>query len=92
LSQFDYYGRPLLEVFSETADLAPYKAMVPEQSLDERNPDDKNARASLALELDKEDRSNDAIFNQILWAVIKGDNPPFPGPQHVSLQKLQQEQ
>ena len=92
LSQFDYYGRPLLEVFSETADLAPYKAMVPEQSLDERNPDDKNARASLALDLDKEDRSNDAIFNQILWAVIKGDNPPFPGPQHVSLQKLQQEQ
>jgi DNA-binding beta-propeller fold protein YncE len=92
LSQFDYYGRPLLEVFSETPDLTPYKAIIPAQSLDEKNPDGKSAQASLALELDKEDRSDDALFNRILWAVIKGDSPPFPGPQHVSLQQLQQEQ
>ena len=92
LSQFDYFGRPLLEVFSETPDLTPYKAIVPAQSLDEKNPDDKNAKASLALDLDKEDRSDDALFNQILWTAIKGDNPPLPGPRHVSLQHLQQEQ
>ena len=63
-----------------------------EQSLDEKNPDDKNAKASLALDLDKEDRSDDALFNQILWTTIKGRNPPLPGPRHVSLQQLQQEQ
>jgi hypothetical protein len=92
LSQFDYFGRPLLEVFSQTPDFTPYKAIVPEQSLDEKNPDDKNAEASLALELDREDRSDDALFNRILWTAIKGSNSPYPGPQRVSLQKLQQEQ
>jgi DNA-binding beta-propeller fold protein YncE len=92
LSQFDYFGHPLLEVFSETPDPTPYKAIVPEQSLDEKNPNNRNAQASLALDLDKEDRSDDELFNRILWAAIKGDNLPFPGRQHVSLQKLQQEQ
>jgi DNA-binding beta-propeller fold protein YncE len=71
LSQFDYFGRPLLEVFSETPDFTPYKALVPEQSLDEKNPDDKNAKAYMALELDKEDLSEDALFNHILWTEIK---------------------
>ena len=92
LSQFDYFGRPLQEVFSETPDLTPYKAIIPAQSLNEKNPDDKNSKASLALELDKEDRSDDALFNRILWATMKGDKSPFPGAQHVSLQQLQQEQ
>jgi hypothetical protein len=92
LSQFDYFGRPLLEVFSGTPDLTPYQAIVPGQLLDEKNPDDKNAKASMALELDKEDRSDDALFNQILWTAMKGGNQPFPGQRHVSLQKLQQEQ
>jgi hypothetical protein len=92
LSQFDYFGHPFQEVFSQTSDLTPYKAILPAQSLDEKNPDDRNAKASLALELDKEDRSDDALFNQILWTTVKGDNPPFPSPRHISLQKLQQEQ
>jgi DNA-binding beta-propeller fold protein YncE len=92
LSQFDYFGRPLREVFSEMPDYTPYKAIVPAQSLDEKNPDDKNAKASLALNLDREDQSDDALFNRILWTAIKGDTLPFPGVQHVSLQQLQQEQ
>jgi DNA-binding beta-propeller fold protein YncE len=91
LSQFDYFGRPLLEVFSETPDLTPYKAIVPEQSLDQKNPDDGNAKASLALELDKEDRSDDAFFNQILWVAVKGSGVPLPRQRRVSLQQLQQE-
>jgi YVTN family beta-propeller protein len=91
LSQFDYFGRPLLDVFSQTPDLTPYKAIVPAQSLDERNPDDKDSKASLALALDKEDQSDDMLFNRILWTAIKGDRSPFPIPKHVSLQQLQQE-
>jgi len=92
LSQFDYFGRPLREVFSAIPDFTPYKAIVPAQSLDEKNPDDKNAKASLALNLDREDQSGDALFNRILWAAIKGNALPFPAVRHVSLQQLQQEQ
>lgn len=92
LSQFDHFGNPLTEVFSESADLTPYKAIIPEQSLDEMNPNDKNAQSSLQLKLDKEDLSDDAVFNRILWATIKGDNLPFPGERHISLLELQQGQ
>ena len=92
LSQFDYFGRPLHEIFSDKPDLTPYKAIVPEQSLKELNPENKNARNSLKLRLDKEDLSDDDLFNRILWAAIKGDQIPYPGDSRISLLQLQQEQ
>lgn len=92
LSQFDYFGRPLYEIFSDKPDLTPYKSIVPEQSLKELNPENKNARNSLKLRLEKEDLSDDDLFNRILWAAIKGDQIPFPGERRVSLLQLQQEQ
>src|SRR6185503_14226154 len=38
LSQFDYYGRPMREIWADKPDLRPYQALTPRQSLDERNP------------------------------------------------------
>ncbi len=38
LSQFDYYGRPLRDVFASEPDLTPYVALTPSQRLDEKNP------------------------------------------------------
>lgn len=92
LSQFDYFGRPLHEIFSDKPDLTPYKAIVPEQSLKELNPENKNAQNSLNLRLEKEDLSDDDLFNRILWAAIKGDQIPYPGETRISLLQLQQEQ
>lgn len=91
LSQFDHYGRPLREIFSAEADLTPYKAVIPEQSLTEKNPEGKNATSSLKLKLEKEDLSDDDLFNRILWAAIKG-NVPYPGDHRVPLLHLQQEE
>jgi DNA-binding beta-propeller fold protein YncE len=92
MSQFDHFGRPLHEIFSDQPDLTPYKAIVPEQSLKELNPENKNAQNSLKLRLEKEDLSDDDLFNRILWAAIKGDQIPYPGESRVSLLQLQQEQ
>ncbi len=92
LSQFDYYGRPLREIFSDQPDLTPYHAITPQQSLTEKNPEGPNARNSLQLKLEKEDLSDDETFNRILWAAIKGDQIPFPEQHRVSLLQLQQEQ
>jgi YVTN family beta-propeller protein len=92
LSQFDYYGRSLAGIFNREADLTPYKAIIPGQSLDERNPEGKNSTNSLRLKLDKEDESDDETFNEILWAAIKGDSIPYPGSQHMSLLRMQQEE
>jgi hypothetical protein len=92
LSQFDFYGKPLHEIFSSKPDLTPYKALIPEQSLQEKNPEGANARKSDSLRLEKEDLSDDDLFNRILWVAIKGTEIPFPEQKTVSMLQLQQEQ
>ena len=85
LSQFDYYGRPLREIFSEKPDLRPYLALKPEQSLDELNPQrGANARASLRLDLDEVDKADMDLFNRILWSEIKGEDVPYPNTRKMS--------
>jgi YVTN family beta-propeller protein len=85
LSQFDYYGRPLREIFTAKPDLSPYAALTPAVALDERNPQHgAGAGASAALDLGLEDRSDDAVFNRILWAAIKGPRVPYPGVTRMS--------
>ncbi|MGI8786903.1 MAG: beta-propeller fold lactonase family protein [Pyrinomonadaceae bacterium] len=79
LSQFDFYGRPLREIFSDKADLKPYSAIKPAQSLNETNPPQtKNAEASAKLDLDEADKADMNLFNRILWNAIKGENVKYP--------------
>jgi len=84
MSQFDHYGRPLREIWETTADLTPYVALKPAVPLDEKNPTrGALAEASKKLTLEKEDTSNDDLFNRILWKTIKGDQP-YPGTRRMS--------
>jgi hypothetical protein len=84
MSQFDHYGRPLREIWETTPDLTPYVALKSIVPLDEKNPP-RGALADMSkkLVLDKEDMSNDDLFNRILWGAIKG-NQPYPGPTRMS--------
>jgi hypothetical protein len=84
MSQFDHYGRPLREIWETTPDLTPYVALKPSVPLDEKNPKrGALAEASKKLTLEKEDTSNDDLFNRILWGAIKGDQP-YPGTKRMS--------
>jgi YVTN family beta-propeller protein len=84
MSQFDHYSRPLREIWETTPDLTPYEALTPAVPLDEKNPQrGALAEASKRLTLDKEDTSNDDLFNRILWSAIKGDRP-YPGTRRMS--------
>ncbi len=84
MSQFDRHGRPLREIWSETPDLSSYSALIPSPSLDELNPRrGALADASKRLVLDIEDRSDDDLFNRILWKTIKG-KARYPGPTRIS--------
>ena len=85
LSQFDFYGRPLREIFSGAADLSPFVALKPEQRLDELNPQKgANAQASMQLDLDEVDKADMALFNRILWSEIKGEGVPYPTTKRMS--------
>ena len=89
LSQFDYYGRPLVDVFSEEPDLTPYTALTPNVPLDERNPEEGlAAELSKELDFDFEDIANEDLFNRVLWMAIKGEDRPYPGINRASMLEL----
>jgi len=82
LSQFDYFSRPLSDVFAVTPDLSPYKVLVPHQSIDEKNPEKTPAaRISMQLDFRAPDRIDDRVFNDLLWMMLK-PNQPKPQTRH----------
>ena len=75
--KYDYFSRPLTDVFSSTPDLTPYKATPAQIDLNEMNPPGTEAaRLSSRLDFSAPDRVNDEVFNDILWRVVKGTPPP----------------
>ena len=85
MSQFDAEATPMFTAFTDTPDPAPYAALVPEQPLDELNPNNAyRAEDSLALELEEEadqfSRADEQVFNEILWGAIKGPRVAMPTP------------
>ena len=89
MSQFDYYGRPLREIWAAAPDLRPYDALTPAPSLDAVNPSTgRGARESRQLDLEIEDMANVKLFNHILWRQFKGDRVPYPGTNRISAQDI----
>ncbi|HWX56115.1 MAG TPA: phosphoesterase, partial [Verrucomicrobiae bacterium] len=87
LSKFDYFSRPLSDVFAATPDLTPYEAITPSADMNELNaPKTAAAIQSEDLDFSAPDRVNDAVFNKILWTMLKGD---APAPASVSKSPLQ---
>jgi hypothetical protein len=79
LSQFDHFGRPLRDIWSDAPDLGPYVALTPAVSLTEKNPaGTRGAQESSRLDLRLEDQADDDVFNRILWRSLKGTTP-YPG-------------
>jgi hypothetical protein len=77
LSKYDYFSRPLTDVFAHTPDLSPYAAVAARVDLNEMNaPRTAAARLSSDLDFKAADRVNDAVFNRILWQMIKGPQAP----------------
>ncbi len=77
LSKYDYFSRPLTDVFSSTPDLTPYKAVAAQVDLNEMNaPGSESARLSSRLDFSAPDRANEAVSNAILWRMVKGTTQP----------------
>jgi hypothetical protein len=90
LSQFDYHGRPLRDIWTSTPNLAPYVAVKPGVPLTDRNPSGGKAdRESRQMDLSEEDRVNDDLFNRVLWRALKGDSVEYPGTKRASLLDLE---
>ena len=90
LSKYDYFSRSLADVFAPSPDLAPYAAIVPQVDMNEMNaPRSAAARMSRDLDLRAPDRVPDAVFNRILWSMIKGARPAPAAVSRSPLHALQ---
>jgi len=79
LSQFDHFGRPLLDSFTGEPDLTPYDAIEPKIDLDGKNPGGTpEAKESARLDFSHADAADEQTFNHILWRILKG-GVPEPG-------------
>src|SRR5204862_3580260 len=85
LSHFDYFGRPLTWAFAGAPDTTSYTALRSKVSMTERNPDrTRIAYLSRRLDLSREDRADEALFNCILWEMMKGPSAAYPRRNRVS--------
>jgi DNA-binding beta-propeller fold protein YncE len=90
MSKFDYFSRSLADVFSQTPDFAPYRSLVPLADMKETNPSKGvAARMSEGLDLRAADRSDDALFNRVLWYMLKPDSAPPSSGNKAPLHTLQ---
>ncbi|MBA3646327.1 MAG: bifunctional YncE family protein/alkaline phosphatase family protein [Gemmatimonadaceae bacterium] len=89
MSQFDHFGRPLRDIWTDRPDFREYDVLTPSTPLDEMNPTTGAlAEASKRLALRREDEADEALFNRILWSSIKG-NRNYPKPARMPTLEVQ---
>ena len=81
MTQFDAAATPMVAAFQNTPNLAPYKALVPKQPLDQMNTAASfSSEISARLDLSRADRADELSFNQVIWGSVKGAGVPMPAP------------
>jgi YVTN family beta-propeller protein len=96
MSLFDLIANDMRASFQDHADLTPYTAVTPPQSLDELNPPAKALRgkarqaadASARMRFDVPDAAPTEQLNRIVWHQIKGWNVPYPEVKHAAFAPL----
>jgi hypothetical protein len=86
MSLFDLIATDMRASFTSTANLQPYEAAEPKQSLFERNPSLSSMRgplreaatASLKMRFDVPDAAPTDRLNRIVWGMVKGWRTPYP--------------
>jgi hypothetical protein len=79
MSQFDAATTPMTSAFTNTPNLRPYDAIVPQTSLTATNgPKAPMADASLAIDFSEPDRIPMATMNEIIWKSVRGRHSEVP--------------
>jgi hypothetical protein len=83
LTQFDAFATPMSASFAGRPDLAPYRAVRPQEAANLRNgPDAPMAAAAAAQPLTREDQVDMRTFTAEIWQSVKGADSPVPAPRH----------
>ena len=85
MSQYDAAATPMWRSFASEADLHPFTALPANIDLTQKNIAwNEWAKKSAGLDLSREDRVPDNLFNEILWKGLKGANVPLPVPSRAA--------
>jgi DNA-binding beta-propeller fold protein YncE len=89
MSQYDAAATPMWRAFTTAPDLTPFRALPANINLTEKNTASNEwAKKSANIDLTREDRVPDALFNEILWKAIKGADAPLPAPSRAAFVKI----
>jgi hypothetical protein len=92
MSQYDAAATPMWRCFSNKADLEPFHARPANIDLDDKNVAwNEMAKKSENIDLTREDRVPDNLFNEILWKGIKGMNAKVPAPSRAAFVRGREE-
>lgn len=85
MTQYDAASTPMWRCFTNTADLTPFQSLPANIDLRDRNVAwNEWAKKSASLDLTREDRIPDGLFNEILWKGVKGVNASLPAPSRAA--------
>ncbi|HXB94086.1 MAG TPA: bifunctional YncE family protein/alkaline phosphatase family protein [Puia sp.] len=85
MTQYDASSPSLWRCFTTTPDLTAFQALPANVDLREKNTASNEwAKKSSGIDLTREDRVPERLFNEILWKAIKGDNAPLPAPSRAA--------
>jgi sugar lactone lactonase YvrE len=81
MSQFDAAAAPMRASFQASPDLSGFRALPPGADLGELNPaTGPLARESAGFNFSREDLVDEAAFNRVIWASVRGPDAPMPAP------------
>jgi DNA-binding beta-propeller fold protein YncE len=85
MSQYDAAATPLWRCMNNTPDHPPFESRSCLVNLDEKNTAENIwQKKSEQFDFTKEDRVNDAEFNEVIWRAVKGLNSPCPPVVHAA--------
>jgi len=88
MSQYDAAATPMWRSFAVTTNLEPFTALPANIDLTQKNIAwNEWAKKSAGLDLSREDRVPDKLFNEILWKGLKGANAQLPAPSRAAFVK-----
>jgi DNA-binding beta-propeller fold protein YncE len=85
MTQFDAAAMPMFRAFQAAPDLRPYDALPAGVSLDRRNTlASWGHAASQKMDFTREDATDEATLNEIIWRSVRGPSAPMPAPVHAA--------
>ncbi|HVS96283.1 MAG TPA: bifunctional YncE family protein/alkaline phosphatase family protein [Puia sp.] len=89
MTQYDASSPALWRCFTPKADLTAFQALPANVDLRDRNTASNEwSKQSSRIDLTREDRVPDKVFNEILWKGIKGGDVPLPPPNRAAFVRV----